>query len=65
MLSLNAIISVLTGDGREGCVQPEADMGVMQPQAKDTWGHRKLERREGFFPESGGSVASGLQTLEE
>lgn len=65
MLSLSAIISVLTGDRREGCVQPEAELGVMPPQAKDTWSHRKLERQEGFFPESGGSVASGLRTLEE
>ena len=51
---------VLTGIGGDtqreaGCVQTEAGIGVMRPQARNGWGHQKLEEAR---------KDSALETLE-
>lgn len=46
----------LTRRGR--AAEAEAEIGGMQPQAEDTWGHQQLEAQEGSSPRaSGGGTA--------
>ena len=39
-------------DGGGGHVKTEAETGVMQPQAKDTWDHQKLKEPRKCLPRS-------------